>query len=560
MCLHSIHRSCLLTLESCVRYTITLRCYSVLYAHATMQFVLNELKSAKEFVQARQKHKQQVNLDQILTSMSSNFVKKLESNRLSPSELTKVMTELEDSPYMDEDTAKIISLLDAKMLGSSEPTGATKSDNRPTIRQNVSNHKSVMDAWHNYMDSNDWNRFCDPNKSFYLKYEHAVYKSRTFGCIDPEEQSIKALLALLLKLHFGTDQPDALQKFRYFNDLKLLFTTSIPGRKSSTPTPMNNYPTDPGELPDSVKSALTGYVIREESVDIIGVNAIMNSIPMRRGSALLNGYDKNVILDACKSLPRASPTKYSQKSSDSHKSSDSQGSSDSKPTPDIKSEHHAAPHPDSSHGICNFCPKCGFQVCKQSVGVEDTPENSDILSKIRIGGVPFKRELTAVKTEAVVAQTIKPVEQPTQPVVDTPVVDTHKSPGLDAVSLAALHALQTRKEKKRAAEAYDAGHTDGAKDDDDDDDDDDEAAGGGVGSGEVAAVMPKTRAIGKRPACKRPASKVKHTKCIMKKPSSERSGCCKCRGTGCGTCRAKTFTGNRITRAEYLRTHPDSKK
>tara|TARA_B110001469_G_scaffold121339_1_gene130721 strand:- start:3178 stop:4752 length:1575 start_codon:yes stop_codon:yes gene_type:complete len=524
-----------------------------------MQFVLNELKSAKEFVQARQKHKQQVNLDQILTSMSSNFVKKLESNRLSPSELTKVMTELEDSPYMDEDTAKIISLLDAKMLGSSEPTGATKSDNRPTIRQNVSNHKSVMDAWHNYMDSNDWNRFCDPNKSFYLKYEHAVYKSRTFGCIDPEEQSIKALLALLLKLHFGTDQPDALQKFRYFNDLKLLFTTSIPGRKSSTPTPMNNYPTDPGELPDSVKSALTGYVIREESADIIGVNAIMNSIPMRRGSALLNGYDKNAILDACKSLPRASPTKYSQKSSDSHKSSDSQGSSDSKPTPDIKSEHHAAPHPDSSHGICNFCPKCGFQVCKQSVGVEDTPENSDIVSKIRIGGVPFKRELTAVKTEAVVAQTIKPVEQPTQPVVDTPVVDTHKSPGLDAVSLAALHALQTRKEKKRAAEAYDAGHTDGAKDEDDDDDDD-EAAGGGVGSGEVAAVMPKTRAIGKRPACKRPASKVKHTTCIMKKPSSERSGCCKCRGTGCGTCRAKTFTGKRITRAEYLRTHPDSKK
>jgi hypothetical protein len=72
--------------------------------------------------------------------------------------------------------------------------------------------------------------------------------------------------------------------------------------------------------------------------------------------------------------------------------------------------------------------------------------------------------------------------------------------------------------------------------------------------------MPKTRAIGKRPACKRPASKVKHTTCIMKKPSSERSGCCKCRGTGCGTCRAKTFTGKRITRAEYLRTHPDSKK
>ncbi len=144
-----------------------------------MQFVLNELKSAKEFVQARQKHKQQVNLNQILTSMSSNFVKKLNSNHLSPAELTKVITELEDSPYIDEDTAKIISLLDEKMVGSGEPTVTTKSD------KTANNPKSVMDAWHNYMDSTDWIRFCDPNKSFYLKYEHAVFKSRSFGCIDP---------------------------------------------------------------------------------------------------------------------------------------------------------------------------------------------------------------------------------------------------------------------------------------------------------------------------------------------------------------------------------------
>ena len=208
MCLHSIQRSHLLTSESCVWYTITLRCYSVLYAHATMQLVLNELKSAQDFVQARQKHKQQVNLNQILSSMSNNFVKKLNNNHLSPAELVTVITELENSPYMDEDTAKIISLLDDKMAGISESTVTTKSDktaNNPP--------KSVMEAWHNYMDSDDWTRFCAPNKSFYLKIEHAVHKSRSFGCIDPDEQSVKALLALLLKLHYGADQPDALGKF-----------------------------------------------------------------------------------------------------------------------------------------------------------------------------------------------------------------------------------------------------------------------------------------------------------------------------------------------------------
>ena len=101
-----------------------------------MQLVLNELKSAQDFVKARQKHKQQVNLNQILSSMSNNFVKKLNNNHLSPAELVTVITELEDSPYMDEDTAKIISLLDDKMAGISESTVTTKSDKTANNPQN----------------------------------------------------------------------------------------------------------------------------------------------------------------------------------------------------------------------------------------------------------------------------------------------------------------------------------------------------------------------------------------------------------------------------------------
>ena len=506
---------------------------------------MNELKSAQDFVHARKKHQQQVNLSQILSSMSNNFVKKLNNNHLSPAELVTIIGELETSPYSDEDTAKIINLLDERMAGISESIVTTKSDKTAN-----NSPKSVMQAWHNYMDSTDWTRFCDPTKSFYLKYEHAVHKSRSFGCIDPDEQSVKALLALLLKLHYGADQPDALQKFRYFNDFKSLFTTAS-GRKSSLPAPMEQYPNDPGELPNSVKSTLAGYVIRDESADIMGVNTIMAIIPMRRGSALLEGFDKNLILDACKSLPRSSPSKHSQKSSDS------QGSSDTKPQPGIKLAPHAArpDQCDSPQHIYKFCPDCGSKLGKQS-GVENTPESSDILSKIRIGGVPFKRELPDVKTEAFEAKTSNAVEQPTQPGADTSsVVGTHKPPALDAVSLAALAALQNRKEKKRAAELLDAGHTDGAKDEDDDDDDDD-------ASGEVATARPTTRATGKRPAGKvrqRPASKVKQTKIIMKKPSAGRTGCSKCRGLGCGLCRAKDFTGHRITRAEYLRTHPVKK-
>ena len=310
---------------------------------------------------------------------------------------------------------------------------------------------------------------------------------------------------------------------------------------------MEQYPNDPGELPNSVKSTLAGYVIRDESADITGVNTIMGHIPMRRGSALLEGFDKNLIIEACKSLPRQPPSKQSQKSSDS------QGSSDTKPQSGIKLAPHAdrPDQCDSPQHITNFCPHCGVKLGKQS-GVENTPESSDILSKIRIGGVPFKRELIAVKNEAFEAQTSNAVEQPTQPGADTSsVVGTHKPPALDAVSLAALAALQNRKEKKRAAEILEAGRTDGAKDDDDDDDGDDVSGG-------VKTARPTTRKHAGK-VRKRPASKVEQTKNIMKKPSAGRTGCSKCRGLGCGLCRAKGFTGPRITRAEWLRTHPVKK-
>ena len=331
-----------------------------------MQVVMNELKSAQDFVHARKKHQQQVNLSHILSSMSNNFVKKLNNNHLSPAELVTIIAELETSPYSDEDTAKIISLLDEKMAGISESTVTTKSDKTAN-----NSPKSVMLAWHNYMDSADWTRFGAPKTSFYLKIEHAVHKSRSFGCIDPDEQSIKALLALLLKLHYGAaDQPDALQKFRYFNELKSLFTTTPNVRKSSLPAPMEQYPNDPGELPNSVKSTLAGYIIRDESGDIMGVNAIMAQMPMRRTSALLEGFDKNLILDACKSLPRSSPPKQSQRSFDS------QGSPDSQPKSGYKLAPHAAP-PDQCDSqqhthVQNFCPQCGVKLGKQS-GVENTP-------------------------------------------------------------------------------------------------------------------------------------------------------------------------------------------
>ena len=119
-------------------------------------------------------------------------------------------------------------------------------------------------------------------------------------------------MALLLKLHHGTEQPNALVKFRYFNDLKALFVSEAQTRKSMhVPPPMLEYPKNARDLPEVVAAAIgDDYVDRDDSADIVGLTSISHTIPMRKSSALLRGFDQDAIEDAAKSIPRSSPVRH----------------------------------------------------------------------------------------------------------------------------------------------------------------------------------------------------------------------------------------------------------
>ena len=186
-----------------------------------MQFVLNELKSAKQYVEARRRQADKVDISHILTGFADSLIKETNSNRLNSAEISKIVDELNSSPYDEDQTISIIKLLDSKLLeGMADSESQGSADHSASKQCEVSAAtKSTLLAWHNYFSNDDIDKLSDAHRSWYVKSEHAVFRSRSWGCVDPCEQSVKSLLALLLKLNFVADLPDALTKFRYFNDL-----------------------------------------------------------------------------------------------------------------------------------------------------------------------------------------------------------------------------------------------------------------------------------------------------------------------------------------------------
>jgi len=168
-----------------------------------MQFVLNELKSARQYVDARRRRKQQVDISRIVSGFADSLIKKINSHHLNSVEIAKIMEELDNSPYGDDQTCSIIQLLDSKVL-----EGMAESDSQGTADQSRSKqhkavasvNKSTLLSWHNYFGNDDFDKFGDALRSWYVTSEHAACKSRSFGCVDPCEQSVKHLFALLLMI------------------------------------------------------------------------------------------------------------------------------------------------------------------------------------------------------------------------------------------------------------------------------------------------------------------------------------------------------------------------
>ena len=513
---------------------------------STMQFILNEIRSAKRFVQARKRVKGNTELSQIMGSFVDRVSKMINTHSLSPGEISHIMHELEDSPYPEDKNETIIELLDSKvMTETSTPTA-------PTSKQAASSvNKSTLIAWWNYFDDQQWATL-KSDRSLFAKTEFVVHMSRTFGLVDPDEQTVKWLLALLFKLHYGAELPDALARFKQFLDLKLLFTAESQTqlrKANNLPPALRDYPKDTTYLPEAVQAAVSGAVNRDTHPDTVGLLKIANLIPMRKVSALLKSWSKeaidavvNSVAPSCK--PKTEPA------------SGSASMPNTEPVP-------ATPKMEPREA--KFCPECGFHLtgCKHEpdsvspivkheaasasqIG-SHAPAHDDVRSKLRINGRPMSALPAVVKKEGEMKEE-KEEEDEEKPVPAKPVLDAH--------SQAAIDALRLRKDKKQKAAGTKADGSNADDDDDDDNDDDGPKGRGRKGTKRAPNVDPKTapKSAKRHGTTKKPAS-AKH---FIKRPAAaaadplKRTGCMKCRGNGCSTCAALDFSGKRITRKKWL--------
>jgi hypothetical protein len=509
-----------------------------------MEFILAEIRSARRFVEARSRHDAKVDLTQILKSFGDKLTKLVNTHSLTSAEIAIIMQELEKSPYTDDHTASIIACLDDKMMqliaaDDKQPTAAGKLDDS-------SAGKSKMHYWWNYFTEADWLVFKDPAKSFYAKMEHACHKSRSIGCVDPDEQSIKWLLALLLKLHFGSELPTALQKYRKFNDFKSLFATEDSRKDMKVPPSLPVYPKDAAELPSYISEPCYEHgppISMHDSPDIAGLANIAKLIPLRKNSALLKEVPSHEFEDA-----------WAVAAGSRHRKSGSSSNILDSPrldSPKLKLEN-VEPKPEAvgQNDPCKFCPSCGYSlraVCSHDPApVKEEPDNtSSIRGKLRLNGQPLPSEKLI---DLPLPSPMIPLQPPK---IEAPQLDEH--------ALAAIAALETRKEQrkrqasseaaanaKRAAAGAPAGGNEGAYDGDGDDDDNDAESDDDDDAEKVMKRPGMKTVMKKKTVMKRPA-------CIMKKPGMKPTvGCLKCRGLSCVKCHNPDFKGRRVTREEWL--------
>ena len=101
-------------------------------------------------------------------SCLASLIKKINSHHLNSVEIAKIMEELDNSPYEDEQTGSIIQLLDSKVLegmAESDSQGTADRSRSKKHKAVASVNKSTLLSWHNYFGKDDFDKFGDALRS-----------------------------------------------------------------------------------------------------------------------------------------------------------------------------------------------------------------------------------------------------------------------------------------------------------------------------------------------------------------------------------------------------------
>ena len=154
---------------------------------------LKEISSVRAFFKAR---------CEVVTTTNSTLQKSFADTLIGimdgfktfgPSEGSQLVEALKDKPYGEMQTTRICETIDTK-LGSSI---------RETKEGRVSSNKQFLKEWYNYLTEEDWEVLLKEKGSWHSKENCLIERGLSVGLFEPDEQTLKWLLATLLLAHYN---------------------------------------------------------------------------------------------------------------------------------------------------------------------------------------------------------------------------------------------------------------------------------------------------------------------------------------------------------------------
>ena len=234
------------------------------------QSVVREIKGAVEFLEARQGSAAQA----VRANLAKQMALQIRSlGSVSTTDAVALANALQGNPFGD-DTSVVTEALDNALTGSLA---------MPDVGQA---HAKTHHLYHfyNYATQADWDVFRRRDLTMVAKMERAVFRLNSYGCHHPHEQTIKRVLGILLLTHFA-EYPSYNDVYAMVQDMKGVIDSN---RKPSGLPVIERYPELPCDLPDSIKSAALDATDPPVSVQLVGLQSIVDKhIPLRKSSRLL---------------------------------------------------------------------------------------------------------------------------------------------------------------------------------------------------------------------------------------------------------------------------------
>jgi len=252
---------------------------SVLAIHQAIMAVavIKEITSIRKFFETRDSDSDPTALQQSFAVSIIHKINLIKS--LGPMDGAQINEALKDDPVGCVHTKRIKDHVEELMNKNLKDEVTT-----PTTAANKKGGHSdqFLKHWWNYVTESEITFLQNPDKGFNSKMTLLVERAMKVGCNGGDEQTKKWCMALLVRLHYK-DLPCAQTLYDKIQDLKRAWTSEY---QQLYVERIDEYPEHPRDLPKSIFAA--AYADEQpHPVQLSGINAIADAIPLRRNSRLL---------------------------------------------------------------------------------------------------------------------------------------------------------------------------------------------------------------------------------------------------------------------------------